>query len=97
LLTAGRSLPLGLVDRRVPRDEAAVELSPGGGLLLYTDGLVERRGEPIDTGLARLLAAAGHSAAPEALTAALLPPEGSDDDVCVLSVRLRPDAAASIS
>jgi serine phosphatase RsbU (regulator of sigma subunit) len=91
LLTGGRSLPVGLVDRRVPRAETALELSPGGGLLLYTDGLVERRGESIDTGLARLLAAASDSAAPEALTAALLPPEGSDDDVCVLSVRLRPD------
>jgi PAS domain S-box-containing protein len=90
LLTGGRSLPVGLVDRRVPRAEAAVELPPGGGLLLYTDGLVERRGESLDAGLARLLAAAGDSAAPEALTAALLPPEGGEDDVCILSVRLRP-------
>jgi PAS domain S-box-containing protein len=97
LLTGGRSLPVGLVDRRVPRAETAVELAPGGGLLLYTDGLVERRGESIDTGLARLLAAARDSAAPEALTAALLPPEGSDDDVCVLSVRLRREPAQASS
>jgi PAS domain S-box-containing protein len=92
LLTGGRSLPVGLVDPRVPRAEAAVALSPGGGLLLYTDGLVERRGESIDIGLARLLAAAADSAAPEALTGALLPPGGSEDDVCILSVRLRPEA-----
>jgi serine phosphatase RsbU (regulator of sigma subunit) len=34
------------------------ELAPGTTMVLYTDGLVERRGEIIDAGLARLVAAA---------------------------------------
>lgn len=38
--------------------EGAVEVEPGSRLVLYTDGLVERRGEHLDTGLARLQAAA---------------------------------------
>ena len=33
---------------------AATTLAPGGRLLLFTDGLVERRGESLDVGLSRL-------------------------------------------
>jgi serine phosphatase RsbU (regulator of sigma subunit) len=36
------------------RPPTAVPLPLGGGLVLYTDGLVERRGEALDVGLARL-------------------------------------------
>jgi serine phosphatase RsbU (regulator of sigma subunit) len=36
---------------------ATVELAPGAVVAFYTDGLVERRGEPIDVGLDRLCAA----------------------------------------
>jgi anti-sigma regulatory factor (Ser/Thr protein kinase) len=35
-------------------DEATVDIEPGSTLVLYTDGLVEERGEPIDDGLERL-------------------------------------------
>jgi serine phosphatase RsbU (regulator of sigma subunit)/anti-sigma regulatory factor (Ser/Thr protein kinase) len=35
-----------------------IETPPGSTLLLYTDGLIERRGESLDTGLERLIAAA---------------------------------------
>jgi hypothetical protein len=39
--------------------EVAAQLPPGATLVLYTDGLIERRGENLQTGLARLARAAG--------------------------------------
>ncbi|MBX9361627.1 SpoIIE family protein phosphatase [Streptomyces sp. WAC04114] len=69
-----------------------VELAPGSLLALYTDGLVENRGEPIDTGLdtlTRLLQNAGPSLqrASDRLLSALSPEP--DDDVALLLVRTR--------
>lgn len=53
-LNDGRSRPLGL--GRPTRLEATVRIGPSDRLLLYTDGLVERRGEVIDVGMERLVA-----------------------------------------
>ncbi|MFJ5727277.1 SpoIIE family protein phosphatase [Streptomyces paradoxus] len=69
-----------------------VELAPGSLLALYTDGLVENRSEPIDTGLdtlTRLLGNAGPSLqrASDSLLSALSPEP--DDDVALLLVRTR--------
>lgn len=88
LLMDGRSPPLG-AQAGPPRGEAVVALPKGALLLLYTDGLVERRGELIDDGLDRLVATAaqGPHSDPEALVgrlAAALLPGASDDDVCLL-------------
>jgi serine phosphatase RsbU (regulator of sigma subunit) len=56
-LDEARGPVLGLVDRR-PRPEAPT-IRPGGAtLLLFTEGLIERRGEDLDAGLERLAAAA---------------------------------------
>lgn len=41
------------------RFEGQAEMGPGSTLLFFTDGLVERRGEDIDDGLARLARSAG--------------------------------------
>ena len=43
------------------RSEAVVTLERGSTVLLYTDGLVERRGQSLDEGLTRLHAAAGRA------------------------------------
>jgi hypothetical protein len=64
-------------------------------LVLFTDGLVERRGEVVDTGLGRLAAAAPQllagdlAAATRALVETLVEPGRHDDDVTVLTVRRR--------
>lgn len=88
LLWDGRSLPLGFLHRA--RREGEVTVSAGDRLLLYTDGLIERRGRSLDEGLSGLLAAASlmHEEALDAavatLTRELLRDEQVRDDVCVL-------------
>jgi serine phosphatase RsbU (regulator of sigma subunit)/anti-sigma regulatory factor (Ser/Thr protein kinase) len=76
--------------------ESAVELEDGDYLVLYTDGLVERRRESISDGLDRLVrVAAGADATSAAslcaaLVQGLLPPGAArDDDVALLVARLR--------
>ena len=55
LIDVPRGLPLGVASGR-ERKGVEVSLPPGGVLVLYTDGLIERRGESIDLGLSRLQA-----------------------------------------
>jgi PAS domain S-box-containing protein len=52
-LEGGRSVPLCSVDNP-HRPEADVVLEPGSVLIMFTDGLVERRRKSIDEGFARL-------------------------------------------
>ena len=83
--------PLGAAYERGPGEDASFTLAPGGALVLYTDGLVERRHEVIDRGLARLVAAAGapgpaDEARCDALVAACRDPAALDD-VTVLVLR----------
>ena len=86
LFLGGRSTPLGLVVPALPRTQATFTLAPGEGFMLYTDGLVERRKETIDTGLDRLLAAIHLAGTPEELVEALRDPNAeNDDDVCILT------------
>lgn len=68
---------------------ATLSLAPGDSLVLYTDGLVERRKESIDEGLGRLLEAIpadGASAADacDEVLERLGVVDGRNDDVCVL-------------
>ncbi|WP_410573044.1 SpoIIE family protein phosphatase [Amycolatopsis sp. cmx-4-61] len=93
-LLPGRGAVLGGPDRTRYREDTAT-LTPGASVLLYTDGLVERRAEPIDEGLRRLCeaAAAAHARAPEELVTAIaeaLLDSGQEDDVALLAIRLLP-------
>ena len=57
-LLEGVTPPLGVSDLPV-HPETVVDFPPGSAVVLYTDGLIERRGEGVDIGLRRLLSAAG--------------------------------------
>ncbi|MGY1737254.1 SpoIIE family protein phosphatase [Geodermatophilus sp. SYSU D00684] len=78
------------------RPEGALTLSPGATLVLYTDGLVERRGATLDDGLERLAAAATarrYAALPalvDGVLGELVDGDGGTDDVAVVAVRLLP-------
>ena len=56
-LEGGRSVPIGAADPAVFREATAI-LPPGASLLLYTDGLVERRDTPLEDRLDELADAA---------------------------------------
>jgi serine phosphatase RsbU (regulator of sigma subunit)/anti-sigma regulatory factor (Ser/Thr protein kinase) len=91
----GRSQPLGF-GRGQPRTQASGMVGHEGVLLLYTDGLIERRTAALDVGLERLLAAVEDDwrKPPQDLTDLVLERmTGSDttgDDVCMLAMRASP-------
>lgn len=76
--------------------EGRATITPGTSVVLYTDGLVERRHEVVDDGLARLAAAAErhHEGPPEKLAdgvvADVLGDTRLSDDVALVVVRLVP-------
>ena len=93
LLTGDGRPPLGAV-AEPGYHTMATNLAAGDRVVLYTDGLVERRGESIEDGLARLVGLAPRdgtaAAACRELLDALGVAAGSGDDVCVLTLdRLR--------
>jgi serine phosphatase RsbU (regulator of sigma subunit) len=94
LLDKATDPPLGVRTDDAPRPQATVPYTPGDTLVLYTDGLVERRGEDIDAGLRRLTGTlADHaSLSPEDLADTLLAgmgvADGGPDDIALIVVRL---------
>ena len=99
-LPGARSTPLGAAPVGAPIPQERIVLAPGDGVLLYTDGLVERRDVGIDRRLQQLLAAvAGRPddlpSALDHLTATLLGDETlRHDDVALLALRVTPAAAS---
>jgi PAS domain S-box-containing protein len=89
-LTGARSVPLGVLPFPGYYEET-VSLEPGGAVVLYTDGLVERRPENIDVGLERLAAAAADGPLEaeqlcDRVLRAALPSGATSDDVALLAL-----------
>lgn len=94
LLDQATDPPLGARPEHVPRPQATLRYTPGDILVLYTDGLIERRGEDIDAGLSRLTDGLARYArlGPDRLADALLGHlgvrGGAQDDIALIIVRL---------
>ncbi|MGY1750212.1 SpoIIE family protein phosphatase [Modestobacter sp. SYSU DS0511] len=82
------------VSTDAPRREHVTTVARGSTVLLYTDGLVERRDQVFDEGVERLrteLTTLGGRPVDEiadTLIARLLPSDGAEDDVALIAVRL---------
>ena len=94
LLDAGHGPLLGM---NAARHSATTPITPGTLLVLYTDGLIERRGEPVDVGLARLtslVAEQGADTEPDQLAKLLIeafePAADDADDIAILTLAYRP-------
>nr|BFE59067.1 SpoIIE family protein phosphatase [Dactylosporangium thailandense] len=92
LLTVARGLPIG-VPRGEVRTEASVTVPPRGVLLVYTDGLVERRRRPLTVGIGNAAdAVQSHQALPvdelaDRVLEQMIGDEGASDDVAMLLYR----------
>jgi PAS domain S-box-containing protein len=91
-LEIARCPPLG-ASGAPPCESRPLTLAPGATLWLYTDGLVESRAQPIDTGMAALAQAAASGGDLEAIADAMLAslPGSREDDVALLGLeRVKP-------
>jgi PAS domain S-box-containing protein len=99
-LNSAGSVPLS-VQRNHPRPQATQELPPGSTLMLFTDGLVERKEHSIDAGIKSATEVMTNTLGSPAETIAdavlreLAPPRGYDDDVAIV-VHRRPPAPLEI-
>jgi serine phosphatase RsbU (regulator of sigma subunit) len=94
LLDEATDPPLGARPRCAGQRQADAAYTPGATLVLYTDGLIERRGEDIDTGIRRIIAGLERhgTLAPEPLADVLLADlgvsGGAADDTALVVIRL---------
>jgi PAS domain S-box-containing protein len=92
VLTDATSVPLA-VRRDGPRPQASTLLQSGSTLMLFTDGLVERKHESIDDGIARAADVLVEAiklpldAVADAVLRELAPAAGYDDDVAMVIYR----------
>ena len=89
------SIAIGALDEAVYSD-TAVMLHPGDTLLLYTDGLIERRGRPLDRGLKELAEAAGATGGDpsilvEHIVRRMMEEGEGEDDVAAIAITVLPD------
>ena len=83
LLDSTPGPPLGVATDPTYAEET-FEVEPGSQLLIYSDGLVERRGESLAVGMERLRVTAAQGVDVEALAGHLSDPS-AEDDIVVLS------------
>jgi anti-sigma regulatory factor (Ser/Thr protein kinase) len=93
--------PLGVGGGTEEFPELEFMLKPGSALVMFTDGLVERRGESLDEGLERLrqVVAEGPSDLEDLCTQILTELIGdrpAADDVALLAVRVRPSRSGHL-
>jgi sigma-B regulation protein RsbU (phosphoserine phosphatase) len=82
--------PIGLTIGEPQRRTAVLDLTPGSVLAFYTDGLVERRDRPVDTGmkqLAEALRADDPDRVCAQVMAAMIGSRPAQDDVALLAIR----------
>ena len=95
LARVARGVMIGVAPE-APRQVTTVPIPPGALLCFYTDGLIERPGEPIDDGLERLrrvVTAGSPEAACAAVMRALVGSESARDDIALLMIRCQPGQA----
>jgi serine phosphatase RsbU (regulator of sigma subunit) len=84
------NVPIGVM-REVDYEETTVSVSPNSTLVAFTDGLVERRTEILDTGLGRLREkATGQQLSPDDLVETLtrdLASEDHNDDTAIVVIQ----------
>jgi anti-sigma regulatory factor (Ser/Thr protein kinase) len=102
-LTDGAGIMLGVIDGS-GCEEASTALQEGDVLVLYTDGLVERRGESVTDGFDRLARVASRLRLDDAeevcnaVLSELLPPSTvRSDDVALLVARVVPSVVAPVA
>ncbi|RAJ70369.1 serine phosphatase RsbU (regulator of sigma subunit) [Streptomyces sp. Amel2xB2] len=94
LLDQATDPPLATRGESGTRPEARTPYRPGDCLVLYTDGLIERRDEDIDEGIARLTSALAFSGGRDAeqvadeVLARLGVSEGARDDIALVVINL---------
>ncbi|MGV9907344.1 PP2C family protein-serine/threonine phosphatase [Streptomyces sp. NPDC003388] len=94
LLDLATDPPLGARPMHVPRPQASIPYTPGDTLVLYTDGLIERRKEDIDVGIDRLSEALvecgslGAERLADTLLNSLGVAGGGQDDIALVVARL---------
>ena len=90
----GGAPPLGV--RGITYREETATLAPHSTILVYTDGLIEARGESIDDGLARVTAVLAQSGDDpidglvDRVLAAVLAGRTPEDDIALVALRLAP-------
>jgi PAS domain S-box-containing protein len=95
VLADARSVPLA-VQHDNPRPQVSHPLAAGATLVLFTDGLIERRGEAIDRGIGRVAdiltrtLGAPVDAVADTVLRELAPADGYDDDVAFVVCRPPP-------